>query len=85
MGCGYIAKGKLKGCADRVDVYLCEGIREVMDGFKVFDLCNQRNGGAIYKNGENWGWSRFVGGVVGGKLKITVSHPSKGGKKQLDT
>lgn len=56
-----------------------------MDGSKVFGLCNQRNGGTIYKNGENWEWSRFVGGGVGGKLKITVSHPGKGVKNQLDT
>lgn len=52
LGCGYIAKGKLKGCADRVDVYLCEGIREVLDSSKVCGLCNQRNGGAIYKMGK---------------------------------
>lgn len=56
-----------------------------MDGSKVFGLCNQRNGGTMYKNGENRGRSRFVGGGVGGKLKITVSHPGKGVKNQLDT
>ena len=84
LDCGYISKGVLKRCAERVDVYRCERKREVVDNSKVF-LCDQRNGGSIYKNGENWGWNRFVGGGVGGKLKITVSHPSKGVKKQLDT
>lgn len=56
-----------------------------MDHSKVFGLCNLENGGTIYKDRENWGWSRFVVGGVGGKLKITVGHPSKGVKKQLDT
>ena len=37
------------------------------------------------ETGKNWTWSRFVGGTVGGELKITVSPSSKGVKKQLDT
>ena len=71
----------------RVDLYLWERKRES----KVFGLCKggeeagggAGNGGTIYKNGENWGWSRFVGGSVGRKLKTTLSHPSKGVKKWL--
>ena len=34
---------------------------------------------------KNWARSSFVGGGVSGELKITVSHPSKGVKNQLDT
>ena len=66
-------------------MYCCERKREAVDHSKVFGLCNLEKGGTIYKVRENWGWSRFVVGGVGGKLKITVSHPSKGVKKQLDT
>lgn len=69
----------------RVDLFICERKRES----KVFGLCKGRggrevgNGGTIYKNGENWGRSSFVGGSVGRKLKITLSHPRKAEKKQV--
>lgn len=59
--------------------------RQVVDNCRVFGLYNLGNSGTIYKDRKNWAWSRSVGGGVGGKLKITVSHPSKGVKKQLDT
>lgn len=62
-------------------MYCCERKREVVDYFKVFGLCNLEKGGIIYKDRENWGWSRFVVGGVGGKLKIIVSYLSKGVKK----
>lgn len=59
--------------------------REAVDDSNLFGLCNVGNNGTIYKVGKNWAWSRFVGGGAGGELKITVSHPSKGVKSQLDT
>ena len=41
--------------------------------------------GIIHRAGKSWTWCRSVGGAVGGDLKLTVSHSSKGVKKQLDT
>ena len=40
MDSGYISNGKLRGCEDRLDVYLHKKKkkREVIDDAKVFDL-----------------------------------------------
>lgn len=62
--------------------WMCISVKEkeIEDDSKVFGLYNLRNGGTVYKAGENWAWSKFVGNGVGGNLKIAIGHPSKGVK-----